>query len=228
MLLALETANDQCSVALYDGEAILAERSDMRSREQARLILPMIDVVLAERQMALADLSVIAFSRGAGSFSGVRINAAVAQGLAWAQDLPVVAVSTLQATAQAAWRQQQLKRVVVSLDARMKELYCAEFALDNEQIMQPVADEQLLAYDALDLSQRDRHEVAVVGSGCAHIQHPAQLAVYAEITAHAQDVARLGYAMWQAGLAGTAAEALPVYLRDNAWKKIADQKKTAH
>ena len=119
MLLALETANDWCSVSLYDGQQVVAHRQDERSREQTRLILPMIDAVLEEQQLTLATLKAIAFSRGPGSFSGVRINAAVTQALAWANDLPVIAVSTLQAVAQAAYRLHQCEQVVVVLDARM-------------------------------------------------------------------------------------------------------------
>lgn len=220
MLLALETANEQCSVVLFDGQSILAERVDQRSREQTRLILPMVDAVLAEQNLKLTDLQVIAFSRGPGSFSGVRINAAVAQGLAWANDLPVVAVSTLQATAQAAWRLHQLNRVVAVIDARMKEVYAAPYAL-QDGLMQAVGIEQLVAYDGLDLSKYQT--AALVGSGAVLIDNPSALAVYSDVAASAQDIALLGYAMWRAGAALDASQALPVYLRDNAWKKIADQ-----
>lgn len=227
MLLALETANDQCSVVLYDGKSILAERIDHRSREQTRLILPMVDEVLAEQGLKLADLSVIAFSRGPGSFSGVRINAAVAQGLAWANDLPVVAVSTLQATAQAAWRLHQFEQVVAVIDARMQEIYAAAYQLDANQLMHATGPEQLIAYDALTLSDVQGNAV-LVGSGAELVANASNLPVYKYISASAQDVAVLGYAMWQAGEAVEAAQALPVYLRDNAWKKIADQKRSSH
>lgn len=220
MLLALETANDQCSVVLYDGQSVLAERFDQRSREQTRLILPMIDAVLAEQNMKLADLSAIAFSRGPGSFSGVRINAAVVQGLAWANDLPVVAVSTLQATAQAAWRIHQLDCVVAVIDARMKEIYAAPYALSNG-LMQSLGAEQLIGYEALDL--QSLQHAALVGSGAPLVNSPFALPLYPDVAANAQDIAMLGYALWQAGEAVDAAQALPVYLRDNAWKKIADQ-----
>lgn len=226
MLLALETANDQCSVVLYDGQSILAERMDHRSREQTRLILPMVDEVLAEQGIQLTDISVIAFSRGPGSFSGVRINAAVSQGLAWANDIPVVAVSTLQATAQAAWRQLQLEQVVAVIDARMKEIYAATYAVNAAQLMQPTGAEQLVAYDALSFSEAQTN-VALVGSGAELVVNTSHLPVYKDISASAQDVALLGYAMWQAGEAVDAAQALPVYLRDNAWKKIADQKRSS-
>lgn len=225
MLLALETANDRCSVALYDGQQVVALREDERAREQTRLILPMIDSMLAEAQLAMADIQVIAFSRGPGSFSGVRINAAVAQGLAWAHDIPVVPVSTLRALAQAAWRTRQLASVVAVLDARMNELYCAAYALDAQQLMQATGNEQLIPY--ADTTFAVATGQALVGSGSTLFNPSLSLARYAELHASALDIAQLAYAEWQAGKAVTAAQALPVYLRDNAWKKIAEQQRPA-
>ena len=223
MLLALETANDHCSVALYDGKQVLALREDGRAREQTRLILPMIDSMLAEAGLSMPDIQLIAFSRGPGSFSGVRINAAVAQGLAWTHDIPVVPVSTLRALAQAAWRTAQHRSVVAVLDARMNELYCAAYQLDAGQLMQASSVEQLIPY--ADSSFPVDAAQAIVGSGSALFNPSLSLARYPELHASAVDVAQLGYADWQAGKAVTAAEALPVYLRDNAWKKIAEQQR---
>lgn len=225
MLLALETANDHCSVALYDGQHLLAFREDGRAREQTRLILPMIDSALAEAQLGMTDIKVIAFSRGPGSFSGVRINAAVAQGLAWTHDIPVVPVSTLRALAQAAYRVQQLDQVIAVLDARMNELYCAAYQLDAQQLMQALTAEQLIPYGdntvAADAGQ------CIVGSGSPLFNPSLSLPRYADISACALDIAALAYADWQVGKAVPAAQALPVYLRDNAWKKIAEQQRGA-
>lgn len=223
MLLALETANDHCSVALYDGQQLLALREDDRTREQTRLILPMVDSMLADVQQRVADIQVIAFSRGPGSFSGVRINAAVAQGLAWTHDIPVVPVSSLRALAQAAYRSQQLPQVIAVLDARMNELYCAGYQLDRQQLMQALTPEQLIPYN--DTALVTENAQAIVGSGSLLFNPSLGLPRYADVTASAMDIALLGYADWQAGKAVPAAQALPVYLRDNAWKKIAEQKR---
>lgn len=224
MLLALETANEQCSVALFDGHQVVASRADSRAREQTRLILPMIDEVLAETQQTMSQLDAIAFSRGPGSFSGVRINAAVAQGLAWANDIPVVPVSTLLATAQAAWRQYQLEQVLVVLDARMDEVYSATCKLDpSSKLMALQSDEQLLAYAAVQRPTTEKW--CLVGNGSSLVQaYLPDLTSYTEICADAADIASLAYVMWQSGLAVSAEQALPVYLRDNAWKKIAEQR----
>lgn len=101
-LLALETANEQCSVSIVDDTQELFFQLDERTKAQTQMILPMIEKGLQQTSLQLEQLSAIAFSRGPGSFSGVRINAAVTQALAWANDLPVIPVSTLQALAQAA------------------------------------------------------------------------------------------------------------------------------
>lgn len=231
MLLALETANEWCSVALFDGKAVVAQRQDDRSREQTRLILPMIDAVLGEQGLEVSALQAIAFSRGPGSFSGVRINAAVAQALAWAHDLPVVPVSTLQALAQAAYRQYQLTQVVAVLDARMNEVYAAAYQLDTQGLMQPLEEnlkdesghEQLVAYDQVKLPD-EAQRYALVGNGSHLVTQASELAVYTDVRASSEDIARLGYAAFKAGKAVSADQALPVYLRDNAWKKIAEQR----
>lgn len=231
MLLALETANEWCSVALFDGHTVVAHREDDRSREQTRLILPMIDAVLAEQGLGVAALQAIAFSRGPGSFSGVRINAAVAQALAWAHDLPVVPVSTLQAVAQAAYRQHRLTRVVAVLDARMNEVYAAAYQLDQQGLMQPLADasgmEQLAAYDRVSLPM-DAEQYTLVGNGSALMMAASEQPRYQQVHASSEDIARLGDAAWRAGKAVSADQALPVYLRDNAWKKIAEQGSSKH
>ena len=223
MLLALETANDWCSVSLYDGQQVVAHRQDERSREQTRLILPMIDAVLEEQQLTLATLKAIAFSRGPGSFSGVRINAAVTQALAWANDLPVIAVSTLQAVAQAAYRLHQCEQVVVVLDARMGEVYSAAYQLDANGLMQAVSTELLMAYAEFELPIVDNFQPVLVGSGSALVKSDSQLIRHTQVQATSMDVAVLGDAALQAGQTVTAHDALPVYLRENAWKKIAEQ-----
>lgn len=223
MLLALETANDWCSVSLYDGQQVVAHRQDERSREQTRLILPMIDAVLEEQQLTLATLKAIAFSRGPGSFSGVRINAAVTQALAWANDLPVIAVSTLQAVAQAAYRLHQCEQVVVVLDARMGEVYSAAYQLDANGLMQAVSTELLMAYAEFELPIVDNFQPVLVGSGSTLVKSDSQLIRHTQVQATSMDVAVLGDAALQASQTVTAHDALPVYLRENAWKKIAEQ-----
>ena len=219
-LLALETANEQCSVSIVDETQELFFQLDARAKAQTQTILPMIEQAFTQLDLSASELTAIAFSRGPGSFSGVRINAAVTQALAWANDLPVVAVSTLQALAQAAYRVAGLTAVTAVLDARMKEVYIASFELDSQGIMQAVDEEQLLNYDAA--SQAVKFEL--VGSGSALIR-PEQIQ-YKDLSATAQDIATIARADVEQKKWVSAEQALPVYLRDNAWKKIPEQGKS--
>ncbi|WP_288424441.1 tRNA (adenosine(37)-N6)-threonylcarbamoyltransferase complex dimerization subunit type 1 TsaB [uncultured Acinetobacter sp.] len=218
-VLALETANEQCSVALIDQHQELFFQLDDRAKAQTQTILPMIEAALRDTQTELHELTAIAFSRGPGSFSGVRINAAVTQALAWANDLPVIAVSTLQTLAQAAYQTHQLQQVTAVLDARMQEVYLANYVLDDAGIMQLDGEERLLNYaDAQAAAQ-----FTVVGSG-AHLIATTETQVSA-VQPNAHHIALLArhYALNEQWM--PAEQALPVYLRDNAWKKIAEQGK---
>ncbi len=192
---------------------------DARAKAQTQTILPMIEQGFAETRISTADLTAIAFSRGPGSFSGVRINAAVTQALAWAHDVPVIPVSTLQALAQAAYRLEGLTAVTAVLDARMNEVYIASFELDAQGIMQAVDQEQLLNYS--DAAQTVRFQL--VGSGAGLIDQ--EQIQYKGLSATAQDIATIARVCAQRQQWVSAEQALPVYLRDNAWKKIPEQGK---
>ena len=219
-LLALETANEQCSVSIVNDTQELFFQLDERAKAQTQTILPMIEQGFAQTETATADLTAVAFSRGPGSFSGVRINAAVAQALAWSHDLPVIPVSTLQALAQAAYRLAGLSAVTAVLDARMNEVYIASFQLDAEGIMQPVSEEQLLGYsNAAAVAQSP-----LVGSGSTLLQQ--EQTQYKDLSATAQDIATIARVLAQREAWVSAEYALPVYLRDNAWKKIPEQGKS--
>ena len=218
-LLALETANEQCSVSLVDETQTLYFQLDTRAKAQTQTILPMIEQGFAENQIENSQLTAIAFSRGPGSFSGVRINAAVTQALAWANDIPVIPVSTLQALAQAAYREAQLVEVTAVLDARMHEVYIASFKLDQNNIMQLVDEEKLLDYQ----QAAEYQKYTLIGSGSALIK--ADAIEFQSITATADDIATIARQDAIEKQWFSAELALPVYLRDNAWKKIPEQGK---
>ena len=218
-VLALETANEQCSVSVIDDTQELFFQLDARAKAQTQTILPMIEQALKDLSLSVSDLTAIAFSRGPGSFSGVRINAAVTQALAWSNDLPVVPVSTLQALAQAAYRLHGLTEVTAVLDARMNEVYIASYQLDAQGIMQPVDEEQLLGYEQSSATVK----FAVVGSGAHLVQ--LEETEYKNVTATAQDIATIARVAAASENWVSAELALPVYLRDNAWKKIPEQGK---
>ena len=227
-LLALETANEQCSVSLIDDTQELFFQLDVRPKAQTQTILPLIEQVLQQTHTELADLTAIAFSRGPGSFSGVRINAAVAQALAWSHDLPVIPVSSLQALAQAAYRLTGLSQVSAVLDARMQEVYIANFSLNEHGIMQAIDEEKLFNYQ----QAADYVQFSVVGSGSELVKlnqidstSPSEMSLK-HIVATAQDIAAIAQVCVSKKQWVDAEHALPVYLRDDAWKKIPEQGKT--
>ena len=225
-LLAIETATEACSAALYvDGE--IQQRYQVQPRRHSELILPMMEQLLAEAQLGLGQLDALAFGRGPGSFTGVRIATGVIQGAAFAADLPVVPVSTLAALAQRAFREQGFQRILPAYDARMNEIYWAGYQVDGEGLVRPVLAEQVVSPERVTAPQgRGWHGV---GSGWKAYREvlSANLGTAldscdAELLCSALDLARLAVDDYLAGKAVAAEQALPIYLRDQvAWSKQA-------
>ena len=121
-ILALDTSGDYCSLALWlDGE--VTSREVLAEQKHSQVLLPLLDELFAESGISLSKLDGIAFGAGPGSFTGLRIACGVAQGLAFAADLPVAGICTLEALAEA----MPGKQVIASLDARMGEIYHAAY-----------------------------------------------------------------------------------------------------
>ena len=216
-ILALDTATEMCSAALWiDGE--IRERLQETPREHANLILGMIDELMAEAGLKLTSLDAIAFGRGPGSFTGVRLAAAVTQGLAFAADLPVLPVSDLRAlAAQAFIAVPAAEFAICCTDARMGEVYHAVFPPDlhllgHEQVLPPPAVVWALGPGA---------GAVAIGRGFAvypsllDIAPQGWAATLDRALPRAQDIAQLAAQDFQQGLAVTPAEAQPVYLRNN-------------
>jgi tRNA threonylcarbamoyladenosine biosynthesis protein TsaB len=127
-VLALDTATEACSVALLSGDELICRSADL-DRVHSQQLLGMVDAVLAEAQVSLSMLDGIAASIGPGSFTGVRISVAVAQGLAFGAGLRVAPVTTLEALASQIL-QRGTGQVLACLDARMGEVYWGCFAAD--------------------------------------------------------------------------------------------------
>jgi tRNA threonylcarbamoyladenosine biosynthesis protein TsaB len=137
-LLAIDTATEACSAALYiDGEVL--EKYEVAPRRHAELILPMVDSLLAEAELKLTSLGALAFGRGPGAFTGVRIATGVIQGLAFASDLPVIPISTLAAMAQGA--STEADTILSTIDARMSEIYWGLFSVGNDGIVRAISEE---------------------------------------------------------------------------------------
>ncbi len=133
VVLALETSTEICSAALAAGGKIEA-RTLTVPREHTRHILGQVDELLGEAGVAAGDLAAVAFGRGPGTFTGVRVATALAQGLAVAHGLPLLPVSSLAALAWKTWGEHPLSPVLAVMDARLEEVYWAMFEVDAENL----------------------------------------------------------------------------------------------
>ncbi|AVJ17986.1 tRNA (adenosine(37)-N6)-threonylcarbamoyltransferase complex dimerization subunit type 1 TsaB [Serratia rhizosphaerae] len=225
-ILAIDTATEACSVALWNqGETHAL--FELCPREHTQRILPMVQQVLAESGVTLAELDALAFGRGPGSFTGVRIGIGIAQGLALGADLPMLGVSTLQTMAQGAWRMTGAQRVLAAIDARMGEVYWGQFERQSDgQWLESEGEAVLSPEQALARAQGLQGDWAQVGTGW---QTYPQLVAGAPITLHdgqillprAEDMLPLALHAWQQGQACPVEQAEPTYLRNEVtWKKL--------
>ncbi len=216
-LLALDTATEACSAALLQDGGV-SERFEVIGRGHAERLLPMADALLGEAGIAVGDLDAIAFGRGPGGFTGLRIAAGVAQGLAAGARLPVVPVSNLAAIAAAAARETGALRILACLDARMGEVYWAAFAWDAGTL-RAETEERLSKPNGVLPPEPGTWRGA--GSGFAAYPEIADrlgqrlVGVDGGLLPHAADIARLAALEFSAGRGLPAARALPVYLRND-------------
>jgi tRNA threonylcarbamoyladenosine biosynthesis protein TsaB len=216
-ILAIDSATEACSAALLAGET-LTERFEVIGRGHADRLLPMADELLREAGFEVRDLDAIAFGRGPGGFTGLRVAAGVAQGLAAGAGRPVVPVSNLAAVAAAAGRMAGAGRVLACMDARMGQVYWAAYESARE-IPRAVTEERLAAPEAV----VPPTGAAWYGAGHGFAAYPALAArldarlagIDAGLLPRARDIARLAAAALAAGQGVPAAQGMPVYLRDD-------------
>jgi len=227
IILAIDTATEACSAALYvDGE--ISSHYQLAPREHSRLILKMIDDLLKQADISVKSLDAIAFGRGPGSFMGLRIAAGVVQGIAFAHDIPVIAISTLNAIAQRAYEQTGYKHILTAIDARMDEVYWGAYYLDAQQ-WRTIGDESVISPDLIDLpgilKQMDK---VWIGAGTGWHRYADRLLSGGDFTLQstltdcfpsAEIIAKLAVDEFNAGNTVSAAEAIPVYLRNDVAKK---------
>jgi tRNA threonylcarbamoyladenosine biosynthesis protein TsaB len=221
-ILALETSTEYCSVALWQDGAII-DRWALVGQKHSELLMEMLDGVLREANVTLAQLDGIAFGAGPGSFTGVRIACGVAQGLALGADLPVIGVCTLQALAQASGHD----KVIAALDARMAEVYHAAYEKRTGEWVTVSEPSLCLPQDA---QQVEGQGWFGTGSGFAvhgaalEERYAVQLAGSdAQAVPQAGAIAQLAAAMFAAGLGVDAAQAMPLYLRDKVALKTCER-----
>ena len=218
--VCFDTATDALTCALWAGGEVL-EHHETAPRRHADRLLSVVDRLLAEAGVARSDLDAVGFGRGPGSFTGLRVAAGVAQGLAFALDVPAVPVSTLAAIAQGSWREHGSRQVLVLLDARLGEVYAGALRADPPAgVVRAVRGERLCRPE--DLGGELGAEGGWTGCGagwrvCADAL-PAGLAARLERLEpdrlpRARDLASLVRAGWSEGRRVAAEEAFPVYLR---------------
>lgn len=215
-LLALDTAGARCSVALLlDGK--LTEMDAPAERVQAESVLPMVEQLLAEAGLKLGSLDAIAFGRGPGAFTGLRVATSVAQGLAYGAGLPVVPVSDLAALAAAAARLHQAERIMACLDARMHEVYWAAYEARADEIV-PLSEEALSPPSEVAAPSVGPWFGAGPGWGAygdaLRARVPQLMGIDPALLPTAGDIARLGEVAFRKGEQLPPEQALPVYLRD--------------
>ncbi len=217
-LLALDTSTEACSCALsIDGE--IRFRSVVAPQKHAELILPMADELLAEADLLPIQLDGIAFGRGPGSFTGLRIACGVVQGIALGADIPVAPISSLATLAQAAYLDEGHQRVLTAIDARMQEIYWGIYLLDNQAIMQCQGQELVCSPDAITIPENDNWQG--VGSGWGsyadrlHVQLMQKINSYQAIRyPQANAMIPLALAAFAKNQVVAAEQALPIYLRN--------------
>lgn len=228
-ILALDSATDACSVALCDGESRVS-RFELAARSHTQRLLPLVDEVLAEAGLGLSELDAIAFGRGPGSFTGLRICLGMVQGLAFARDLPVIPISTLDAMAWGYYRKHPNalgQTALVTLDARMHEVYCSLLRQDVAQgVLTHLSAEAVMAPEDLaqqpEVLEAQKQALLGLGSGWHYsaLQALSTLQVDAELHPRAEDMLSLALAAFARGDYCAAEEATPVYLRETTnWKK---------
>ena len=232
-ILAIDTSTEACSAALLiDGE--VSSQYQLAPREHSRLILKIIDQLLADADVTVSALDAIAFGRGPGSFMGLRIAAGVVQGIAFAHDTPVIPISTLKAMAQRAYEQTGIENVLSAIDARMDEVYWGAYTLVNEQ-WKIDGEERVISPDKIDLpSMLSAKNKIWVGAGTGWGRYSERLLstdketsamafkpaeVLIDCFPSAKVIAKLAVHEFEAGNTITAAHAIPVYLRNDVAKK---------
>ena len=212
-ILAIETSADLASVALlHDGALSVLTATGATTHSQS--ILPMIQQLFSNAKVGLMDCDCIAFGAGPGSFTGVRTACSVAQGLAFGIGAPVVAINTLEALAQACFEKTGAREIVPLLDARMGEVYWAQY--DFSSGLRTVIAPRLSA-PALMVAQG---AVVACGNGLSACsgqfsEQNTFAAIHPEIMPHAAIIAQLAQHALIAGLQVAAKDAQPIYLRNH-------------
>ncbi len=233
-IVALDTSSNACSVALLEGNQqnfSCIERFEIAPRQHTQLILPMLDSVLQSGAYDISDIDILAFGRGPGAFTGVRVATGVVQAISYGANLPVASISSLAALAQAAYHKNtQYHKILVANDARMNEIYFAAYEV-QQGFMTLIATECVIKPEKLaenlDHLSLDNHwqlvgngwsvyknELRAISNQCSVVLLEDEL-----IYPNAKEIAYLAFKEVTDQTLLTAEQVRPVYLRNNVAKK---------
>lgn len=222
-ILALDTSTEACSVALLHRNEVVQDHR-LIPRRHADMALGMVDGLLSTAGVGFADLDAIAVGVGPGSFTGIRIAVAMAQGLAWSHDLPVIPVSGLQALAWLARDRHSCDFVLACLDARIDELYWSLVDVRETRPVNAMA-ETLGKAEQMAIDEQLTGVVVAAGNGLLYRERMPQALTRrftvseSTLLPEAKAIASLAEMAWQAGMSVTAEALSPVYLRDKVARK---------
>ena len=217
-LLAIDTSSSWCSVALSTGTERPTFRHEKLSAAASQNLLPWIETLLQEAKLELKNLDAIAVGIGPGAFTGVRLGVAATQGLALSANLPVIPVISLDAIAaqfsQSDQANSSVKNLVVAIDARMDEVYWAQYQLQSNTFPKRISDIKLSSPEIVDLQEAD----IVIGSAILEFGNrsafPKPIIQNEEIGIHALGVLMLAQTMWDQGLQISVDHLEPLYIRN--------------
>jgi len=203
-ILAVDTSTHACSAALLLSNNII-QRFTVAAGQHTTFILPMINELLEEANIDLQQLDAIAFGVGPGSFTGVRLAASIVQGLALANNTPIIKISTLRALAQEIFEKLGDTKLFIALDARMEEVYWGEYQIDSDGIMQAMTPDKLIKVECIKVDNAAKIYNDIFIKDC-------------DVNLQARTIAKIAAVDFAKGLVTTADQALPVYLREEiAW-----------
>lgn len=220
-LLALDASTEALSIAVqFNGKVF--KHFEVCPQQHSQKILPIVSELLEQAECKLTDLDGIVFGRGPGSFTGVRISVAIAQGLAYGSNLQLVGISTLQAMAQQAFDETDASTVAVGIDARMGEVYFAQFNKGENGLAQVIDKEVVCKPDELANSEISLLAVGTAWASYEDIAKAKGFDVKANLTLpDAFYMLKLAEPEFAAGNTVEAADAQPHYVRDTVtWKKL--------
>lgn len=219
-LLLIDTSGDACSCALTV-ENMLYERCVISPRKHGELILGMIDQVLTDAHLKPTQLDAVVFGQGPGSFTGLRIACGVAQGIAFAANIPVIAVSSLATLAFQLYQKTKFNQTLICIDARMNEVYCGYYVFEHQHIV--FSKENVAPPQDIDVPDTENW----YGGGNAWEKYSEILKQRLGNCLHdfdnqamikASDMIPLAIEKFQQGQISSAEFALPVYLHRGVYK----------